>query len=418
MSNVVNANASAGIAVPVSGPVVAYLVNQYPKVSHTFIRREILALERQGVSVLRFSIRGWDSEVADPLDEAERTRTRYLLQDGILALFAPVLRTFLRRPGAAFRALAAAVAMSRHSVRSLPHHLVWFAFACRLSLWLEKTGVTHLHAHFGTNSTDVAYLTRLLGGPPYSFTVHGADECDNVLGWSLPRKVAAARFVVTVSHYIRGQLMRWLPPQDWPKLTLVHCGLDEGFFASAPPSPPERQTLLCIGRLSAEKGHLILLDAFAALDRPGLDLVLAGDGELRARIEARIRALGLQDRVRITGWISSDEVRRLIGEATIIVQPSLMEGLPVVLMEALAQGRPAVSTFIAGIPELIEIGQTGWLVPAGDAEGLARAMAEALDTPAERLEEMGRIGIARVREQHLADTEAARLRRLFAGGGA
>ena len=403
---------------PPAGGTVAYLVNQYPKVSHTFIRREILALERQGMTVLRFSIRGWDSEVADPLDEAERTRTRYLLQDGLLALFAPVLRTFLRRPAAAFRALAAALAMSRHSVRSLPHHLVWFAFACRLSLWLEKSSATHLHAHFGTNSTDIAHLVRLLGGPPYSFTVHGADEIDNVLGWSLPRKVAAARFVVTVSYYIRGQLMRWLPPQDWPKLALVHCGLDEGFFASAPSPLPERPTLLCIGRLSAEKGHLVLLEAFAALDRPDLRLVLAGDGELRALIEDRIRALGLEDRVRITGWIGSDEVRRLIGAATIIVQPSLMEGLPVVLMESLAQGRPAVSTYIAGIPELIENGRTGWLVPAGDAEGLARTMAEALDTPAARLEEMGHIGIARVREQHLADTEAARLRRLFAGDGA
>ncbi len=403
---------------PPAGGTVAYLVNQYPKVSHTFIRREILALERQGVTVLRFSIRGWDAEVADPTDEAERARTRYLLQGGLRALLAPVVRTCLRRPGAAFRALTAAVAMSRHSVRSLPHHLVWFAFACRLSLWLEKSAATHLHAHFGTNSTDIAYLTRLLGGPPYSFTVHGADEIDNVLGWSLPRKVAAARFVVTVSHYIRGQLMRWLPPQDWPKLALVHCGLDEGFFASAPPPPPDRPTLLCIGRLSAEKGHLVLLEAFAALDRPDLRLVLAGDGELRALIEGRIRESGLQDRVRITGWIGSDEVRRLIGAATIIVQPSLMEGLPVVLMESLAQGRPAVSTYIAGIPELIENGRTGWLVPAGDTEGLARTLAEALDTPAARLEEMGRIGIARVREQHLADTEAARLRRLFAGDGA
>lgn len=418
MNDAVNVEASARGAAPGSGLTVAYLVNQYPKVSHTFIRREILALERQGVTVLRFSIRGWDAEVADPVDEAERGRTRYLLRGKLPALIGPVLRTFLRRPGAAFRAVAAAVAMSRHSVRSPLRHLAWFAFACRLSLWLEKSGATHLHAHFGTNSTDVAYLTRLLGGPPYSFTVHGADEIDNVKGWALPRKVAAARFVVTVSHYIRGQLMRWLPPQDWPKLTLVHCGLDEGFFASAPPPPPDRPVLLCIGRLSAEKGHLILLDAFAALDRPDLRLVLAGDGELRSLIEGRIRDLGLQDRVRITGWIGSDEVRRLIGAATIIVQPSLMEGLPVVLMESLAQGRPAVSTYIAGIPELIETGQTGWLVPAGDAESLARTMEKALDTPAERLEEMGRTGIARVRAQHHADTEAALLRRLFAGAEA
>lgn len=400
---------------PSEGLGVAYLVNQYPKVSHTFIRREILALERRGVTVRRFAIRGWDAEVADPADEAERARTRYLLQDGLGALFVAVLRTFARSPGAAFRAMGAALAMSRRSIRPWPYHLVWFAHACRLKLWLDEEGVDHLHAHFGTNSADIAYLLRLLGGPTYSFTVHGADECDNAGALSLPRKTGAARFVVTVSSYIRAQMMRRLPPADWAKLKVVHCGLDESFMASEPPAQPAQPTLLCIGRLCAEKGHLILLDAFAALKRPGLRLVLAGDGEFRDLVDARIRALGLQEQVRVTGWIGSDEVRRLIGEATLVVQPSLMEGLPVVLMEALAQGRPVVSTFIAGIPELVEDGRTGWLVPAGDAESLARALEQALDTPPDRLVEMGRAGIARARARHHIDTEAARLLQLFGG---
>lgn len=394
---------------------VAYLVNQYPKVSHTFIRREILALERRGVTVLRFAIRGWDAEVVDPADEAERARTRYLLKDGLGALFVAVLKTFARSPGPAVRAMGAALAMSRRSVKSWPHHLVWFAHACRLKLWLDEAGVDHLHAHFGTNSTDVAYLLRLLGGPTYSFTVHGSDECDNAGALSLPRKAGAARFVVSVSSYIRAQMMRRVPPADWAKLKVVHCGLDESFMALDPPAQPAQPTLLCIGRLCAEKGHLILLDAFAALKRPDLRLVLAGDGEFRDLVDARIRALGLQEQVRVTGWIGSDEVRRLIGEATLVVQPSLMEGLPVVLMEALAQGRPVVSTFIAGIPELVEDGRTGWLVPAGDAESLARALDQALDTPPDRLAEMGRAGIARARARHHIDTEAGRLLQLFGG---
>jgi glycosyltransferase involved in cell wall biosynthesis len=233
---------------------------------------------------------------------------------------------------------------------------------------------------------------------------------------SFPRKTAAARFVVTVSSYIRAQMMRQLPPADWPKLQVVHCGLDEGFFAAEPAPFPAEPTLLCIGRLCAEKGHLTLLDAFAALARPGVRLVLAGDGEFRGLVDARIRDLNLTDRVQITGWIGSDEVRRLITQATLVVQPSLMEGLPVVLMEAFAQGRPVVSTFVAGIPELVRDGQTGWLVPAGDTGSLARALAAALDTPPERLAEMGRAGIARARARHHIDTEAARLARLFAAG--
>ncbi|MFN4128368.1 MAG: glycosyltransferase family 4 protein [Paracoccaceae bacterium] len=393
---------------------MAYLVNQYPKVSHTFIRREILALERQGVSVLRFAIRGWDAEVADPADEAERGRTRYLLGNGLAPLLAAVARVFVRQPAPAFRTVKAALAMSRRSVRSWPYHLIWFAYACQLRLWLERTNVSHLHAHFGTNSADIAHLLRLLGGPSYSFTIHGADECDNAAALSIPRKTAAAKFVVTVSNYVRAQMMRRLPPSDWQKLVVVHCGLDEGFMAREPAPFPATPTLLCIGRLCAEKGHLTLLDAFARLDRPDVRLVLAGDGEFRDLVDAKIRDLGLQDRVRVTGWIGSDEVLRLITEATLVVQPSLMEGLPVVLMEAFAQGRPVVSTFIAGIPELVQDGATGWLVPAGDVESLTLALTNALETPVERLTEMGRAGIARARARHHIDTEAARLIGLFA----
>lgn len=403
---------------PSVGLRVAYLVNQYPKVSHTFIRREILALERQGVTVLRFSIRGWDADVVDPLDHSEKAQTRYLLKDGLGALIVAFARHARRHPGATWTAVKAAVAMSRGSIRPLPYHLIWVAHACRLRQWMEGEGVTHLHAHFGTNSADVAHLQRLLGGPSYSFTVHGPDEFDHAPRLSLPRKVGGAAFVAAISNFTRSQLMRFLPPEEWPKLKVVHCGLDEGFFAAEPAPLPAAPVMLCIGRLSSQKGHLALLDAFARLDRPDVTLVLAGDGEFRGLIDARIEELGLQGRVRVTGWIGSDEVRRLITEATIIVQPSLAEGLPVVLMEAMAQGRTVISTYIAGIPELVEEGKTGWLVPAGDSQGLARAMAVALDKPVERLNEMGQAGIKRARARHHIDGVAAQLVGLFASAGA
>ncbi|WP_431297630.1 glycosyltransferase family 4 protein [Tabrizicola sp. BL-A-41-H6] len=397
-------------------PTVAYLVNQYPKVSHTFIRREILALERQGFDIRRFAIRGWDADVVDPVDIDEGRRTRHVLKNGLLPLVKAVLVNAVKRPLPTFRALRAALAMSRKSIRPLPYHIVWFAHACQLRLWFEADGIDHLHAHFGTNSADVAHLVHLLDGPPYSFTVHGADEFDNVLAMSLPRKCGSAEFVVAISHYTKSQLMRQLPQADWQKLRLVHCGLEEAFFAPTFTPFPQQPVLLCIGRYCAEKSQLTLLDALAALARPEVRLVLAGDGDFRPLIERRIAELGLSRQVTLTGWIGSDEVRKLITEATLVVQPSLMEGLPVVIMEAMAQGRPVISTYIAGIPELVQEGRTGWLVPAGDAPSLTEAMAAALDTPSDVREAMGRDGAVRVRERHHIDTEAAKLARLFTKG--
>ena len=396
------------------GDRIAYLVNQYPKVSHTFIRREILALERRGLTISRFSIRGWDAPLADPVDEEERSKTRYILRAGALPMLRATLSTLISRPRAAWTALKTALSMSRRSLRPWPYHLIWFAEACLLREWLASDRIDHLHAHFGTNSADVALLQHLLGGPTYSFTIHGPDEFDQAPMLNLPRKVEGARFVAVISAFTRSQLMRAIPAQLWPKLQVVHCGLDEAFFAAEPAPLPDSSTLLCIGRLNAQKGHVTLLEGFAALNRPVARLILAGDGELRDLVEERIRTLGLTGRVQITGWISSDEVMRLITQSRVIVQPSFMEGLPVVLMEALAQGRPVISTFVAGIPELVQDGINGWLVPAGDSDRLAQAMAAALDTAPPDLSRMGRDGMARVRTRHHIDTEAAKLAALFA----
>lgn len=398
-----------------SGIRIAYLITEYPKVSHTFIRREILALERLGVTVDRIALRGWDADVADPSDEAERGRTRYVLKGGVLPLLGAMARTLVRWPGAFWTALRAAIALSRPALRPLPYHLIYLAHACQIRIWLEAEPVQHLHAHFGTNSTETALLLRLLGGPDYSFTVHGADEADHAKYLHLDRKVAGAKHAVAISSYTRSQLFRHIPPADWPKVAIVHCGLEDSFFAEDPVAFPTDPVFLCIGRLSSEKGHTILLDAFADVvrQRPDCRLVLAGDGPLRCQIEAQIDALGLKAHVQITGWISSGEVRRQIEAATILVQPSFQEGLPVVIMEAMALGRPVLSTYVAGIPELVQPGETGWLVPAGDVAALGEAMATATDTPAETLADMGAVAISRVHARHHVDTEARKLLDLF-----
>lgn len=397
---------------------VAYLVNQYPAVSHTFIRREILALERQGVVVDRFSLTGWDLPLVDAEDLAEREKTRYAQKGGILSLLAEMPRTAITRPGPFIRALKAALSMSRNAVRPLPYHLIYLAQACRILRWSEETGANHIHAHFGTNPAEIACLVRIMGGPNYSFTNHGSNELDGAPRLHFPKKLGAAKFAVAVSHYCRSQLLRVLPPEMWDKLKVIHCGLDAGYFTDDPLPLPEVPRFLCVGRLSPMKGHLLLLDAFAQLrdTHPEAQLVLAGDGpEMRAAIEARISELGLGEAVEITGWVDAERVKAELARATVLVQPSLIEGLPVVIMEAMARKRPVISTFIAGIPELVLPSKTGWLVPAGDVPSLAEAMETAISTDSETLLHMGKVGQARARERHLVDTEAAKLAALFFG---
>lgn len=195
---------------------VAYLVNQYPKVSHSFIRREILALERRGISVLRFAMRGEELPLVDPEDEQERSRTRYLLDGGLVPLLLAVLRTLVGTPARFFHALALAWRMGHRADRSRAYHLVYLAEACRLLPWLRAGNVAHVHAHFGTNGAEVAMLVRALGGPSYSFTVHGPDEFDKPEFLGLREKIVRSKFVVAISSYGRSQLYRWAPASAWP----------------------------------------------------------------------------------------------------------------------------------------------------------------------------------------------------------
>jgi glycosyltransferase involved in cell wall biosynthesis len=399
---------------------IAYLVNQYPHVSHSFIRREIAALEAQGLAVERFSVRPPPVGLVDPADRAEQARTRVLLAGGFLGLLVAVLAVGLRRPLRWLRALAAAIQLGRRSRRGVLRHLAYFAEACVLVRLLRRCGASHLHAHFGTNPAAVALLTRLLGGPPYSFTVHGPDEFDDPEGLSLREKIARAEFVVAVSDFGRSQLLRWCDFADWPKVHVVGCGVDAAFLEGGPRPLPHAPRLVCVGRLAPQKGQFLLLEALARLAAEDVDfeLTLAGDGPLRPALEAQIRRAGLENRVRITGWLSNAEVRREVAAARAFVLPSFAEGLPVVLMEALALGRPVVTTCVAGIPELVRDGVEGWLVPAGSVEALAEAVLAALSAPAERLERMGRAGAVRVAERHDASREAAKLAALFRGAPA
>jgi glycosyltransferase involved in cell wall biosynthesis len=255
----------------------------------------------------------------------------------------------------------------------------------------------------------------MLGGPPYSFTVHGPEEFDGPEELSLAEKIDRASAVVAVSSFGRSQLFRWIAPEQWSKVAVVHCGVDGDFLANGPRPAADNRRLVCVGRLAPQKGQHLIIEAVGALRAEGVELevVLAGDGPLRGALERRIAELGLGNPVRITGWISNEEVRRELVAARALLLPSFAEGLPVVLMEALALGRPAIGTFVAGIPELLEHGVSGWLIPAGSSEAIARAIKVALETPTQDLERMGKAGASAVAAHHDAAREATRLAALF-----
>jgi glycosyltransferase involved in cell wall biosynthesis len=394
---------------------IAYLINQYPQASQSFIRREINALEALGVTVDRYTLRTWDQQVVDPGDVAEKQKARVVLGVGAVGLLGALLRVCFSRPGRFLNTLRLAWRMGKRGDRGRLYQLIYLAEACVLLRWLRDSGAQHVHAHFGTNSTAVAMLVRSLGGPTYSFTCHGPEEFDRPEPLKLGEKIARAAFAVAVSEYGRSQLYRWCAYQHWQKIHVIHCGVDSSFLTANPPPLADTARLVCVGRLAEQKGQLLLVEAAAKLKQQSVpfELVLVGDGPMRREVESLVTRHGLEPCVKITGWMSNDQVREQILAARAMVLPSFAEGLPVVVMEALALERPVLSTFVAGIPELVESATSGYLVPAGSVEGLATAMREVLSAPVEQLRQMGRNGARRVAEQHDARIEAKALLELF-----
>ena len=391
---------------------IGYLVNCYPAVSHSFIRREIAALERSGIEVVRVSVRRTQGPLPDPADAAELTRTIILLDRPreLLALLRSLAMAVLTNGARIAAATRAALTMARHGGPGLLRNLAYLAEACRLAEILRQRGVTHVHAHFGTNPAAVARLTFLLTGIPYSVTVHGPDEFDSPQALSLADKIADSAFTVGISSFGRSQLLRWARLEDWQRIVVVRCGVDNDFLNRPIAAIGRSQRLVCVARLSPQKGLPLLLQAAEALAKDGrpFELRLIGDGELRGDLQREIQSRGLERHVVITGWLSNTAVRAEIEAARALVLPSFAEGLPVVIMEALALGRPVIATAIAGIPELVDQ-HCGWLVPAGSVDALMAAMAAALDAPLKELAKRGTEGRRRVAQYHDVDTNAAQL---------
>lgn len=393
---------------------VVYLINQYPKISHTFIRREILSLEAQGIEVFRVSSRPGPEGLIDDLDRAEEEKTIYLVSKP-LNLMCALANQFLRTPLAVLNATAKAIRMSRNAGGGLVRHFAYLLQAASLANFCRKNSVEHVHAHFATNPTTIALLCSKLKGPKYSFTIHGPEEFDRPEALSLQEKIEDAAAVVAITSYCRSQLYRWCSYEHWRKISIVHCCVENEYLERPTAPQPEQFSLLSIGRLSEQKGQLLLVEALAVARDKGVQVncKIVGDGEFRSRIEEEISVQGLESNIELLGWRSGNDILDLIDASSVLILPSFAEGLPVVIMESLARARPAITTYIAGIPELVEKDSNGWLIPAGDAIAIADAVASATNMGPENLDEMGQIGRERVRESHWSATEASKLISIF-----
>jgi glycosyltransferase involved in cell wall biosynthesis len=391
---------------------LAYLLNSYPMTSTTFIRREMAAIEAAGVPIKRFAVRHWPEALVDPDDRAEQDRTEYLLTGNVGALLCGFAVVLLTTPGRLACALPTLFALIRAARGGLVRHAGYLLQAIHLRRRCAALGITHLHAHFSTNAAAVVLLCRRLGGPAYSFTVHGPDELADPSSNGILLKAQQAQHIVAISAYCRNHLCAVLPESLHDRIAIIPCGVDPAEYASTPPAPDG--ALLCVGRLCPQKGQVEIPGAVAALAGlyPDLRIVLVGDGESRAAIERAIDDLGVEDRLLLRGWCSNAEVREMLSQARALLLPSHAEGLPIVIMEAFASGKPVITTRVAAIPELVDE-SCGWLFNAGSADGLRDAMAAAMSADQAMLATMGAEGRRRIERRHDLRQIAPQLIALF-----
>lgn len=390
-------------------PKLAYLTGEYPRASDTFIQREVVALRALGHEVETCSIRTTGAEhLVGPEQREEHARTYKVLDaaKNPLTLLRAHLR-WMRSPGRYFRALALAWRTAPKGIRGRLYNLIYFLEAGVLAAHLADAGVEHLHNHIAKASCTVAMLVNALSGLPYSFTMHGPDIFFEPHHWRIDEKAARATFVACISEFCRSQLMCFTDQAHWGRFHIVHCAVDPGRYT---PSRHAGKRLLFVGRLAAVKGVPVLLEALRGLDTEGWHLTVIGDGPDRAAIEAQARGLPVD----FLGYRSQAEVAQALSETDLFVLPSFAEGVPVVLMEAMASGVPVVATRIAGVPELVRDGTSGFLVPPGDATALRQAIAEALKDDAMR-RAMGVEGRETVEADFNLAHEPARLSLLFRG---
>jgi glycosyltransferase involved in cell wall biosynthesis len=407
-------------------PTVAYLMTHYPYPSQTFLAQEVIGVASEGIPVMPIAINAPDpAELLTELDRTEHARTTYVKSTSKSEIARIMLRTAVRHPIGFTAVLGRAL---RHGPPT-PRRLLWRAFQVieAAIVWdrCRASGIRHLHAQFGGVPAWIAMFTsdlaRTIDGVDlgWSCTIHGIHDFFDHDGTRLDLKAADARAIVCIADQLRGQVLRIADPRDWPKVHVVRCGIDLDVFPQRPDRPlgaPPR--VLIVGRLSPEKGHLIVLEAMERLRRRGvtIELRVVGSGPLEQVIRDDAERRGIADQVVLLGMQPSSVVAAELRDADVFVLPSFGEGVPVSIMEALAVGVPVVSTAVGGIPELITDGVTGWCISPGRADLLAEALeASILDTDLRRrVIGAGRERVAALHDTHRASAEMAALFRSIA----
>lgn len=366
---------------------LAYLTSQYPATSHTFIRREVLALRKLGVSIDTFSIRAPSAEELASEDDRNSAATTFtVLDQPVSAFLAAHLASLLGSPLAYLKILLLALGHRPPGLRGLLLSLAHFAESILLARELKRRDIWHLHNHFANSAATVGLLATRMLGIGWSFTIHGTSETDFPAGLLLPAKIIASDMVVCVSWFGRAQGMRLVEPDQWRKFHVVRCGLPLVEIPKRAESGGAPTAIVAVGRLSAEKGQAGLLEAFAKVHAEYADvrLRLIGSGPERGLLERRASELGIASVVEFAGRLSEADTLDEIARADLLVLSSFMEGLPIVLMEAMAIGVPVVASRVAGIPELVEDGVTGLLFTPANWDELAVRMNQLLADPAMR----------------------------------
>jgi colanic acid/amylovoran biosynthesis glycosyltransferase len=397
---------------------VGYVMSRFPKLSETFVLGEIRAVEEQGLQVELFPLLREREDVvhAEARPLAARAHYEPFLS---LAIIRSQLHFLRSRPRAYLGALADLLRGTWGSLNFFVGALGIFPKVAHVARTMEADGVEHVHCHFSNHPAAAGYVVHRLTGIPYSFTAHGFDL--HVDRHMLCEKVAEAAFVVPVSEYNRELIVAECGERARGKLAVIHCGVDTDFFHPPESAPPERPfSLLCVGTLHEVKGQGYLVEACRLLAEAGVDVrcMLVGNGPDHAALSRQIAAAGLERRVVLAGRRTRVELAEHLRVTHVLVAPSVptsegkREGIPVVLMEAMASGVPVIASGISGIPELVDDGVSGLLVPPRDPRAIADALRRLLDDAPLR-QQLGAAGREKVVHEFDVHTNAAELVRRF-----
>lgn len=389
---------------------IAYLLSQYPTYSHTFLLREVRGLRALGIEVDVASLAAPDRALAalTPVEREEADRTVYIKRQGIVAAVMSYVGWCIRAPARTLSATGLALRIAGPQPMRIAANIAYLGQGCLVADWLRRTGHERMHSHF---CPTVAMFAGAVSGVPWSLTIHGPVEFDDVVGTALAEKVARAATVVAISGFARSQILRHVPPEQWNRVVVVPLGIDPDAYSPPAERPRDaRAELLTVGRLASVKAQTMLIEGVRQLRDEGRNvrLRIVGSGPDEPRLARQIVTHGLEGVVELVGPLPAEAVTRMYADTDIFALPSFAEGVPVVLMEAMAMERPCLSSNLMGIPELIENGVNGVLIRPADVDDLVRGLRLLLDDPA-LCRRMGLVARERVVRDYNLRTNVARL---------